>query len=147
MNPRIGFERVWVDGDMAELQVEICDGSSTFRNKVYVGHEHLRESLVGLGAFQSQIHGGIFTLRFGAFGLGYASGALELRLHFRNLGKILATVRAQSEPRQLEAENVVGEAKLYLVTEPALLDDFIRGMRALSDGSAQLAELEAIPWM
>jgi hypothetical protein len=131
---------------MLELQVEIADGRSLFVNQIYVGHRLLADTVSGLHQFKDQIHGGIFNLRFGEFGPEYASGALDVRMHFRKHGKLLVRVSAQSEFSRFEDRELSSDVKLYLVSEPALLDSFILELRALSEGSTGQAELEAIDW-
>lgn len=129
---------------MVALRVEICDGSSLFANQIYVGHQQLADNIAGLNTFKDHIYGGLFNLRFGEFGPEYASGALDVRLHFRKHGKILARVSAQSEFSRFEDQDLASEVTLHLMSEPALLDSFILALRALSEGSTDQAELEAI---
>ena len=146
MTPGIRLTKVWADADMLELEVDICDGRSLFVNKIYVGHAQLAETVSGLATFRDQIFGGLFNLRFGEFGPEYASGALDVRMHFRKQGKLLLTVHAQSEFSRFEDRELASEATLYLLSEPVLLDNFIGALRMLSEGSDVQAELEAIEW-
>jgi hypothetical protein len=146
MKPGIRFIREWADEDMVELRTEISDGRSLFVNRIYVGHQQLREAVAGLDAFKTHIYGGIFNLRFGEFGSEYASGAVDARLQFRKQGKILLRVSAQSGFDRFEEKELASEATLHLVSEPALLDEFIRALRALSKANSEQAELEAISW-
>ena len=146
MKPGMRFAKIWQDEDMVELRTELCDGNSLFTNKIYVGHRHLADTVSGLHTFKDHIYGGIFNLRFGEFGPEYASGALDVRLHFRKQAKILVRVLAQSEFRVFEERDFASEVTLHLMTEPALLDNFIVALRALSDGSDDQAELEAWSW-
>jgi hypothetical protein len=146
MKPGIRFTKEWSDEEMVELDIEICDGNSLFANRIYVGHRQLHGIVEELHAFKDQIHGGIFNLRFGEFGAEYASGALDARLQCRKQGKILVQISAQSAFERFDEKEVASEAKLYLVSEAALLDRFIDALRAMSEGSSGQAELEAIPW-
>ncbi len=133
---------------MVELRIEVCDGTSTFSNEVYVGNQDLRDVIVALNTFKDHIYGGLYDLRFGEFGPEYASGALHVRLHFHDRGKLLVSVRAQSKYSDFGKKNVACEANLYLISEPSLLDSFIQSLRAVSDGHRIDAELEAVdsPW-
>lgn len=146
MKPGIRFTKIWADEDMLELRVEICDGRSLFVNQIYVGHQLLVDTVSGLHRFKDQIYGGLFNLRFGEFGPEYASGALDVRMHFRKHGKLLLRVSAQSEFSRFEDRELSSDATLHLVSEPALLDNFIRGLSTLSKGDIEQAELEAIDW-
>ena len=146
MKSGIRFIKERFDEDMVELRVETCDGNSLFINRIYVGHEYLRNVVAGLDVFKRRIYGGIFNLRLGEFGAEYASGALDARFQFRRLGKILVRVHAQSEFGHFEEKEFAAEATLYLVTEPDLLDKFIQGLHALSNATSERAELEAIFW-
>lgn len=146
MKPSIRFVKEWSDEHVVELRIAICDGTSLFVNRIYAGHDQLRNTVAGLRGFARQIEDGMFDLRFGEFGPEYASGAFEARLRFRKHGKILARVRAQSEFNVFEDENLASAATLNLMSEPALLDEFIRALHALSEGTSPEAELEAIRW-
>lgn len=146
MKPGIRLTKIWADDDMLELQAEICDSRSLFVNQIYVGHKALAETVSGLHRFKDQACGGLFNLRFGEFGPEYASGALDVRMHFRKQGKLLLRVLAQSEFSRFEDRELASEATLHLVSEPALLDNFIVEIRMLSEGSSERAELEAIGW-
>lgn len=146
MKPGINFTKEWSDGDLLELRVEVCDGSSLFVNHIYVARQQLEDAVEGLGVFKDQIHGGLFDLRFGEFGPEYSNGALDARLQFRANGKIFVQVAAQAGFERFGEKEFASEAKLYLLTEPALLDDFIRALKALSDAHTSNAELDAIYW-
>lgn len=146
MKPGIIFTRLWADEDMLELRVEICDGRSLFVNEIYVGHQALADTVSRTEVFKGQVYGGLFNLRFGEFGPEYASGALDIRMQFRQRGKLLLRVLAQSEFWRLEYREVSNEARLNLLSEPALLDRFILQLRTLSESSAGQAELVALSW-
>lgn len=146
MKPSIRFTKIWADEDMLELRVEICDGRSLFVNQIYVGHQLLADTVSGLHRFKDQIYGGLFNLRFGEFGPEYASGALDVRMHFRKHGKLLLRVLAQSEFSRFEDRELSSDATLNLVSEPALLDNFIVALSTFSKGDIEQAELEAIDW-
>ncbi|WP_217363358.1 hypothetical protein [Duganella rivi] len=133
---------------MVELRVEACDGTSMFSNKVYVGHHSLRETVIDLHRFKDHIYGGLYDLRFGEFGPEYGSGALSARLHFHDRGKLLVSIAMQSEYSDFGKKNVASEANLFLISEPALLDNFIQSLRAVSEGHQNDAQLDGIdsPW-
>lgn len=146
MKPSIRFTKIWANEDMLELRIEVCDGRSLFVNQVYVGHQLLADTVSGLRRFKDQIFGGLFNLRFGEFGPEYASGALDVRMHFRKHGKLLIRILAQSEFSRFEERELSSDATLHLVSEPALLDNFILELSALSEGGIEQAKLEAIDW-
>ena len=148
LKPKLGFTKIWQDDDMMELRIHACDGTSTFSNKVYVGHQNLRNVIRELNTFKDHIYGGIYDLRFGEFGPEYASGALHARLQFHDRGKLLISAYMQSDYSDFGQKNVASEANLYLISEPSLLDNFIQALRALSDGNCVDVELDAVdsPW-
>jgi len=129
---------------MVELRVDVCDGSSSFVNQVYAGHQDLKSAVSGLLRFKDQVSGGLFDLRFGEFGPEYAKGAFHARLHFQQRGKLFVTVKVQSEFEEFGRKEVASEATLYLISEPCLLDEFIVALQALSDGQRDDAELAAV---
>ena len=144
MLPSIQFQQIWSDNDLLEFEITVSDGNSFFRNKVYVGHGFAKELIEGLDQFKGQVHGGIYDLRLGEFGPEYASGAFHARLHFQERGKILVTANAQSDFVDLGRKNVASEATLYLISEPALLDNFIAELKSVSNGIGTSATLQGV---
>ena len=142
----IRFTKVWFDEEMLELRVQICDGRSLFSTDIYVGRKLLADTVLELHKFKDQIYGGLFNLRFGEFGPEYASGALDVRMHFHKGAKLFVRVLAQSKFSRFEDREFASEATLHLVSEPALLDNFIPALRLLSEGSVDHAALEVIAW-
>jgi len=126
---------------MVELHTEVSDGSAFFVNQIYVGHQQLAKTVLELDTFKDQVHGGRYEFGFGGFGPEFGSGALEVRLQFGQLGKILVQVSAQSEFQNVGDENLASEVRLHFASEPALLDHFIVSLRALSGGHCDHAEL------
>lgn len=139
----IRFLKVWADEDMVELHVDMSDGASTFHTKVYVGNHHLNQIVNEMDVFKTHIHGVIYDLRFGEFGPEFAYGAFHARLHFQARGHVYITAKAQSEYFDFGKKNVASESSIYMITHPGPLDDFIRGVRAISDGHTDEATLEA----
>ena len=86
MIPEIEIVKNWVDEDMVELSIRVCDGESQFCNKFYVGHRRLAEGVIGLDQFKDQVHGGKYDFTLGEFGPEDAV-AFHARLHFHGRGK------------------------------------------------------------
>jgi hypothetical protein len=143
MKPGISFSKIWFDDDVVELKIDSFDGKSLFSNNVYAGHQDLDDLVVGLSSFKDHVHGGIYDVELGSFGPEYARGAFRARLHFQERGKIYITIAAQSEFEEFGIKIVASEATLYLRSEPALLDNFIGELRALTAGKRDDANLEA----
>jgi hypothetical protein len=144
--PFLSFQKIWEDNDIIELVVTVHDGKSTFSINVYAGHDQVKEVFDKLEVFKSQIRGGLIDVAFGEFGPEFAYGAFHARLHFANdqRGRILISLRMQSTFFDFGQKNVASEAEMYLVTEPGLLDDFIRSFSHLDEGSRTKAELECV---
>lgn len=140
----ISFTKIWSDDDRVELRIEVSDGRSSFSNDVYVGRAQLGTVVAELHTFKNHIYGGLYDLRFGEFGPEYASGAFHARLLFQERGLLHVTVKSQSEFNDFGKKNVASDATLFLKTEPALLDNFIRALASLSNGVEESAHLEAI---
>ena len=143
MNPGIYVNKIWFDDDVVELKIDSFDGNSLFSNKVYVGHQKMDDLITGLYTFKDHVHGGIYDIQLGSFGPEYAGGAFHARLHFQSRGKIHISINAQSEFEEFGIKNVANEAMLYLISEPALLDNFIAELKALKAGKRDDAKLEA----
>ena len=141
MKAGIHLTKGWSDNDVVLLTIESSDGKSFFSNKAYAGHGDLDQLVQELSTFKHHVHGGVYDMNFGRFGAEYAAGAFQARLHFQPRGKILASVRAQSEFNEFGTKTVASEATLYLWTEPALLDNFIAELDALRLGKRDDAYL------
>lgn len=144
MKPEITFAKIWFDDDMVEFRIGVSDGKSLFVNEVYVGHEHLEDVIRALTIFKDQVYGGIYDLRFGEFGPEYASGAIHARFHFQERGIIHISIEMQTDYREFGKKTVASEAKLYVRTEPALLDSFIEDLSGVSKGKQNEAKLACV---
>jgi hypothetical protein len=142
MQKGISISKIWSDDDLVELCIAVTDRASSFSNTVYLGHGQLVELAEQLRNFRDHIHGGIKDIRFGEFGPEYANGAFHARLHFRSPGKLYVSTHQQSEFTSFSVGEVASEAKMYLVSEPVLLDNFISELGALANGAREHALLE-----
>jgi hypothetical protein len=140
----ITFQNIWHDEDMYEFKIISSDGTSTFINEVYVGYSSYAELIAGIDRFKSQVYGGIYDIVLGAFGPEYANGAFTARLHFQERGKIYVSIHAQSEFADFGKKNIASEAKLFFITEPALLDNFIQQLIGLKLGRTTEASLQIV---
>lgn len=141
MKSEITVEKVWFDDDLIELKISVCNGKSLFTNKVYVGSHQISELVNALKIFKSHYYGGLEDILLGQFGREYANGAFSARLHFPKPGPLYIATRQQSEYFQFKGQEEASEAKMYLKTEPALLDNFIQELKALSNGISDVATL------
>jgi hypothetical protein len=62
-------------------------------------------------------------------------------LHFRSLGKLYVSTHQQTEFTSFSVGEVASEAKMYLVSEPVLLDNFIAELEGLANGARDHASL------
>jgi hypothetical protein len=143
--PSITFTRIWHDDDVVELAVKVRDDASSFTTNVYVGHQQLKSVVEDLEGFRTKVHGGLYDLTLGGFGPEYANGAFHARFHFRSPGRLYVSTRQESDFTEFAVRSVASEAKLYLVTEPILLDNFISELACLASESAEQATLECLP--
>ncbi|HIA55435.1 MAG TPA: hypothetical protein EYN91_25680 [Candidatus Melainabacteria bacterium] len=140
----ISIKKLWSDDDLVELEIRVSDGTSCFCNAVYIGHQRLKEVVKNLDSFKQQIHGGIWDMKFGEFGPEFANGGFIARLNFQPSGKLDISVYMQSKYFEFTKNKVASEARLYLRTEPALLDKFVEQIRALSKRTVDEALLECV---
>lgn len=126
--------------------VSVCDGRSTFSADMYLGIPSAKDITDGLKRFAPQMYGGLYDLCIGAFGPEYASGALQVRFEFHRSGngKIFLTATEESDWFDAPHTKVASYAKLYLKTEPALLDSFITQFSSVAEGSGSEATLNCI---
>jgi hypothetical protein len=144
LKPGIFLKKIWFDDDVIELKVEVCDGNSTFSNKVYIGAHGLENLLKELSTFRNAIHGGIHDFNFGSFGPETAGGGFQARLHFYEPGngKLYISTYQQSAHETFKNDKAASEARMYLKTEPVQLDNFIAELKTLNTGDSEEAKLE-----
>ena len=85
-------------------------------------------------------------MRFGKFGPEYANGAIHARFEFHRSGngKLSITARAESDWNEFTNTKVASNATLFLRTEPALFDNWLKALKALANGKRDDAVLECI---
>ena len=144
MKPTLQFTRIWSDDDLLELRVAAFDGRSTFSVDVYVPLDWPEEIKTSLLVFRRHVHGGILDLKAGEFGPEYASGALLARLHYVAPGSLFVSISLQGEFQKYKNTEVASEAKMYLRSEPVLLDRFIEAVSELKVKDGSSVELECV---
>ena len=142
MSSRLRITRRWSDEDILELTFEVCDGTSTFVNNAYDDLDWLATAASELKTFAPQVHGGLYDLKAGRFGPEVANGAFFARFHFPRPGRLHVSTHQQSDFFEFKGHEVASEARLYLKSEPALLDRFIDELAAMSRGEREDATLE-----
>lgn len=144
MSPRITLQKIWNDDDHIELTVEVSDGKSTFSNNVYISTNTIEKLIKDLTGFREQVYGGLYDIRFGEFGPEYANGAFQARLHFHSPGRLFISTHQQSDFEDFSKMQVASEARLYLKTEPILLDNFISELKEINLGTSNEASLYGV---
>jgi hypothetical protein len=142
MTPGIRVVKQWSDEDVIDLRFEVCDGRSLFVNTAYASVGWIGDAVNALRTFGRQIHGGIYDLKAGEFGLEFANGAFLARLHFPKPGRLFISTHQQSDYSDFKGSHVASEARLFLMSEPVLLDRFIEELGALNRGEREDATLE-----
>ena len=141
MKPEISIERIWFDDDVTEFKISVCNGHSLFTNKVYVGNHQILELVNSVNSFKTNYYGGLKDILLGKFGREYANGAFSARLHFPKPGALYIATHQQSEYFEFKGQEEASEAKMYLKTEPVLLDNFIQELKGVSNGISDVATL------
>ncbi len=144
MSSHISMKKIWNDDDVTELTIKVCDGKSTFANDVYIGFNKLETLIQDLNIFRKQVYGGLYNVKFGEFGPEYANGGFHARLHFYQPGKLVISTYQQSDFEDFSMNKVASEARMFLKTEPILLDNFITELKALNLATSDEATLVCI---
>ncbi|MBD9478978.1 hypothetical protein [Pseudoxanthomonas sp. PXM02] len=144
MTKGISFTRIWSDDDLIELRIVVANEGSSFSNTVYASQRGLQHLAEELSLFRDHIHAGVKDIRLGEFGPEYANGAFHARLHFRSPGKLYVSTHQQSEFSDFSVTQVASEARMFLTSEPVLLDNFLAHFLSLVSGAAENASLECI---
>jgi hypothetical protein len=141
---QIVLTRKWSDDDIAELVVRVSDGVSSFVNSVYVSHGWATDCASALATFSRQVHGGIYDFKAGQFGPEYANGAFLARFHYYRPNLLYVSTFQQSEFHEFKRGEVAPEARLFLRTEPVLIDRFIDDLPSLERDDGEEVILECI---
>ena len=121
MDKGIAFRVRWHDADVAQVQVSASNGEFGGAVDVYDGIDALQELANSLKHFpKSTLDTREVTL--GAFGPGYAGGAVRLRLYCKN-GAGHAEVEVQMESDHQEGR--VESAYFVVPIEAAAIDAFV----------------------
>ena len=144
LQPHIAIRRTFTDADVFRHAFEVCDGSSSFVTEAFTPIDWGANSAKTLRIFSRQVHGGIFDLEAGTEGPEYASGAFRARFHFYKPTDLLISTMQQGDFFPFKTREVATEAKMFLRTEPALLDRFISALPALDRPDGGEAVLECV---
>jgi hypothetical protein len=145
MLPRITITRTWSDNDVAQLTFEVCDGVSVFTNDAYASPDWGAAAAAALRTFSQKIHGGLFDLEAGKEGLEYASGSFRARFHYYKPNQLLVSTIQQGDFFGFKSSQVAPTAKMFLRTEPSLLDQFIAALPTLDASDGEPAVLQCVP--
>ena len=144
MQPRIAISRRWSDEHVALLTVEVCDGTSVFSTDAYASLDWGATSAEALQTFSRQVYGGLFNLELGDDGPEYAGGFFRARLHYFTPAALLISTSQEGDFVPFKNTLVAAEARMFLRTEPALLDRFIAALPALDGHAGEAAVLQCI---
>jgi len=142
MKPGLVLAKAWSDEDLVGLHVEACDGVAAAAVDIYSSPAQLLTLAGDLARFAGIIDTRVFECALGRFGDGFALGALHMRMQFQLNGRLHITLRLQSAFAEFGQERVASEATLHLRSEPALLDEFVRGLTAMATSGCTDAALE-----
>ena len=145
MQPRIEIRRKWSDDDVLLLTIQVRDGTSLFVNEAYVSRAWGSDAAEALRTFGRHVYGGIFDLQAGTEGPEYASGAFRARFHYHAPNHLLISTTQQGDHFPFKNFQVATEARMFLRTEPALLDRFVSALPALDRNDGADAALECVP--
>ena len=141
MKPEISIQKIWNDEDLIEFEIGVCNGHSVFSIKVYAALDELCNLVKSLEVFRNHLYGGLRDITFGSFGREYAKGAFLARFHFPKPSTLYVSTYQQSEFFEFKGREEASECKMYLSTEPVLLDNFIQELKSLDSGMSNVAKL------
>jgi hypothetical protein len=143
MQEGIRFSIIGSDEDLIELEINVCDGNSFFSNSVYISHEPIENLIFVLKKFKYPEYRDTYSFVFGAFGNGYAGGAIKVALKFEEIGFIFISTNLESEFETLCEEKVASQATFHLVSDEAMLVTFVAELVALESRARSDATLRA----
>jgi hypothetical protein len=140
----IRISSTWSDEDVLQLQFEVSDGASTFVCSTYVAPDWYAETATALERFGKQVYGGLYDMQAGTAGPEFAEGAFDARFHWYKPTELFISTRQESGFFDFKGLHVASEGRLFLRTEPALLDRFVAELRAASPSDRSVATLACI---
>jgi hypothetical protein len=144
MDSHITISHGRADDDIAELTFEVSDGRSQFVNSAYAGLDWLKNEAVALATFSRQVHGGLYDLKAGEIGPEYANGAFLARFHYHKPTALYISTCQQTEYFDFKGTQAAAEARLFLRTEPGLLDEFVGALQRMHADKGSTAVLRCL---
>lgn len=144
MESLISFEKVWIDNgsDLMELKITLSNKTSQFSTKIYSSLNQIEKLETELNNFQTNIHSGEkFEIKVGEFGATYASGAFSANIEVQTTGKLYITTHIQSEFSERNSKKIADEMYLFMISEPALLQNFVKELAVLKGDVGSVATL------
>lgn len=130
--------------DSDYYQVTVGGEQASFSTHLYLGNETWLDIANAVERFDPVSAKASAAVHIGSFDPRVAGGAVGMRLLARGMEKVLLSVHAQGESFQFGGELVADEASFHLITEPALLDNFVSELRSMALGSTSRATLSAM---
>ncbi len=109
----------------------------------YVNQQDLKKIAEELDIFRLQVHGGIYDLKLGNFGLEFWGGGFSARFYFHS-GQIFISTHQESEYFDFSKNKVANKAHMHLQTKAGALDEFVKSWQALSIGTVKEASLDGV---
>ena len=137
--------RLWEDETLAEIEVAVCDGRSTYVHSQYVGVGEIGEWAASLQAFGTRVRGDLLETRLGGEPTFVApSATFDARFQFDLGGRLSVATHQRSVPMAFADAPFVPGATMRLQSEPALLDRFVDELHELAAGRRDEAMLECV---
>src|SRR5882762_6217501 len=140
MDKGLQFEVIWNDNDVLEVRIVAWNGSFGGSADVYVSIGGLKEAAEKLGGFPHDPSDTV-ELLFGAFGKGWAGGAVSMRFYCRD-GAGHAFVDAKIESYH-DQKYGAQSALLVVPVGATAVDIFVEDLRRLEADQRGIAILKA----
>ena len=131
LKKQIVFKKIYENEHMLEFKVTVCDGYSLFSIDVYVSLDYIEELIEALNLLKLQNFSGIYDIKMGKIGYEYAGGIFHARLHYEQRDVLYISTFQQSDFSEFKKTEVASEAKMYLISNPVFIDDFIKQLHEL----------------
>jgi hypothetical protein len=141
MKTGIKLKKIWFDEQWLEFSIEVYKGNSVFYNSVYFFEYQLEALIKELKVFRNKIDDGQYEIKMERI---EPCDYFQASMRFAFGGKLFISTYQQSEYKKFPESEVADEAKIHLVSEPILLDNFIDGLSKIYSGFLDEAFLECI---
>ncbi|MGO1069802.1 hypothetical protein [Lysobacter sp. CA199] len=144
MGKSIAFTKLRLQDGRLDLRIETCDERGVVSCEIHATDRELERFADDLHGFRNVSNQSACEFQLGTFEPESANGGIRIRIRFHAPGTLALTVSQRQAPQEPGGDRVHAAASMHVLSEPALLDDFISQWSGLVAGSRDEATLRCL---